>query len=250
MRPVTHNWNPHEKATFWKYRYWLRGEQHVWGPVREAGRVTLRVQALPKFVQIVDWEDREEVDMIGDILLSWDRPSVWTCLELMATEGPATARDIDLLWAAAFSRSLYQISFEMAECLLPCLLGYFARIATMQDFFPGDDSAVATPTSPAAGEGPKKAAINLLAELLVDRALEWPAFGQSLFWNLKIRSKEISAQQREAGGGAQGRDNIYARLLGVLLQRLQSVGKPSGQPVRQQNDARLIPGGLAKRAPV
>lgn len=30
MRPVTHNWNPHEKATFWKYRYWLRGEQHVW----------------------------------------------------------------------------------------------------------------------------------------------------------------------------------------------------------------------------
>lgn len=159
--------------------------------------------------------------MIGDILLSWNRPSVWTCLELMATEGPVTAQDVDLLWAAAFSRSLYQISFEMAECLLPCLLGYFARIATMQDFFPGDDATVATTP---AGEGPKKAAINLLAELLVDRALEWPAFGQSLFWNLKIRSKEISSQQREAGGGAPSRDNIYARLLGVLLQRLQSVG--------------------------
>jgi phosphatidylinositol 3-kinase len=56
--------------------------------------------------------------------------------------------------------------------------------------------------------------VNLLGDFLVDKALEWPSFAQLLFWQLKVRSKEISA-------GKESRDNIFARLLGLLLHRFQ-----------------------------
>lgn len=152
------------------------------------------------------------MDEVRDILLSWRRPSHWTCLELMAVEDPMLPEDIDLMWAGGFSRSIYEIDVEILTLILPCVLEYFRRISQFQEFFPmaePDETDVTDQTT-------KKRAVNLLGDYLVERALEHPSFAQFLFWQLKMRSKEIST-------GRETRDNIFARLLGLLLHRMQQV---------------------------
>lgn len=149
--------------------------------------------------------------MVRELLLSWTKPSIWTSLELMAVDGPYTNEDVDLIWAAAFSRCIYEVGYEILELLLPCFLSYFERISQIQEFYPAEDDT----------ERPeRKNAVHLLADFLVERAVEWPAYGQNLCWNLKLRSKELKAENTS------GRDNVYARLLGLLLRRLQKVPLP------------------------
>jgi phosphatidylinositol 3-kinase len=195
-RPLTWHWTPEHHALLWKYRYWLKSQEH----------------ALPKFILIIDWDDREEVEMVTDILLTWTPPSLWTCWELMAVDGPYLPEDIDLIWAAAFSRSLYDIDYEMLTLFLSCILQYFERIAKIQEFYPIDESG-----RDSNGVQKKKSAVSLLADLLMDKAVEWPAFAQNLFWSLKLKSKEISTERDTPIA----KDNVYARLLGMLLHRLQ-----------------------------
>ena len=151
--------------------------------------------------------------MVRDLLLSWSKPSMWSCVELMAVDGPYTNDDINLIWAAAFSRTIYDASFEMLELQLTCFLSYFERISQIQEFYPGEDGE---------GKPERKDAVHLLAEFLVEKAIAWPSYGQNLFWMLKLRSKELKADTLT------GRDNVYARLMGFLLRRLQKVQAEGG----------------------
>lgn len=149
--------------------------------------------------------------MAGEVLLTWSRLSIETCIELMAASGPSLAEDLDLIWAAGFARSLYRITHDQLKLYLSCILQYFYRISCIQDFFPSDDALDASATSKA---------VNSLASLLIGRAVVDTCFAQALFWKLKILSQEISKGKESAF-----RDNSFARLLGMLLHRLQKVSK-------------------------
>lgn len=201
----------------WKYRYWLR--QHE--------------RALPKFVLIIDWDDANEVAMIADVLLTWYRPTIWTCLELMAIEdGPYQSEDIDLLWASSLARCLIlednTLDMDTQLLLLPALLEYFIRLCRHQEYYPLEDAQAVEPS---------KKAVNHLADYLLGRATTSETFAQRLFWLLKLRSKEISTRLQMNGSGEDvngrrsrqevprkeyQRDNVFARLLGQLLHRLQT----------------------------
>lgn len=216
-KPLTWRFTPEHRTQLWKYRYWLR-----------------RIEAaLPKFVTIIDWEDAQEVAMVAEVLLTWEIPSIWTCLELMAIPGPFQPEDIDLLWSAAFARTLKnksnnnELDSDLMLLLLPAWLTYFSRICRYQSYYP-DESSLATGSATEFEKGSRRA-VNLLADFLLNQAEKSVVIAYRLFWLTKIKSKEISTAAA-ANETAQRQDNIYARLLGQLLHRLQHI------PLSQYND--------------
>lgn len=184
--------------------------------------------------------------MVREILLSWLPPSLSTCIELMSLRAPFTCADIDMMWATAFGRVLPDMAEDSLCLYMPCILGYFGYISTIQQFYPSATATVQSAPRCDSGGGHERGAVDLLAEFLIDRASQSFAVANLLFWRLKVASKEISEgggggePSSLAGGGAGDasggaapggqRDNVFARLTGLLLLRLQKkVRLPPGQ---------------------